>query len=66
MLFSATSPGNWLGVSKKPGVVSWQPEIPSSWHVLPSRVQVGLMRAEEDGLFLHRQGYFCKASFEGE
>lgn len=68
MLFSATSAGNWLGVNEKPGggAGGQQPEVPSSWHVLLSRVQVRLSRAKEDGLFFQRQGYFCKASFEGD
>lgn len=68
VLFSATSQGNWLGVNEKPGggAGGCQPEVPSSWHVLPSRVQAGLTRAEEDGLFFQRQGYFSKASLEGD
>lgn len=64
MLFPATSPANWLGVNEKPGGGAGR--VLSNWHVLPSRVQVRLSRAEEDGLFFQRQGYFCKASFEGD
>lgn len=57
VLFSATSPGNWLEVNEKPGggVGGCQPADSSSWHILPSRVQVGLMKAE-DGVFFQRQG----------
>lgn len=71
MLFSATSPENWLGVNEKSGggAGGRRPEVASSWHNLPSRVQgdkIELTRAEEDGLFFQRQGYFCKASFEGD
>lgn len=45
--------------------VEQQPEIPPSWQRLP-RGQIGLTRAEDDGLFLQRQGYFQKARFKGD